>query len=215
MLDSNDRKRKPASVTSHTAALTTDQIKTLRRILEERGFEFQPKEYAMFSAKKGKLNVIVYQKGPKVLVQGRETGDFVRFTLEPEVLGEARLGYEEVLEPEMFSPHFGIDESGKGDYFGPLVVAGVFTDAAVTRHLIDAGIMDSKRIGSAARIRTLDAYALWAINRQTSLRLSANNLLADGTRSFSELLPETGAPQSTLNARSNRRSFNAGVLVKF
>jgi ribonuclease HIII len=73
------------------------------------------------------------------------------------VLGEARLGYEEVLEPEMFSPHFGIDESGKGDYFGPLVIAGVFTDAAVARHLIDAGIMDSKRIGSSARIRSLAA----------------------------------------------------------
>ncbi len=157
MLDSGGRKRKPAAVNSHTAALNTAQVETLRRILEERGFDFQEKEHAVFSAKKGKLNVTVYLKGPKVLVQGRETLDFVRFTLEPEVLGEARLGYEEVLEPEMFSPHFGIDESGKGDYFGPLVVAGVFTDASVTRHLIDAGIMDSKRIGSAARIRTLAA----------------------------------------------------------
>jgi ribonuclease HIII len=65
------------------------------------------------------------------------------------------LGYEDVHQPDMFEPHFGIDESGKGDYFGPLVIAGVYTNAASTRSLMDAGIMDSKRISSAKRIRTL------------------------------------------------------------
>jgi len=65
------------------------------------------------------------------------------------------LGYEEVNEPDMFSPHFGIDESGKGDFFGPLVVAGAYTDATSTRALMDAGVMDSKRITSAAKIAKL------------------------------------------------------------
>lgn len=142
---------------SHTAPLTTAQAETLRRVLEERGYEFEDKAHALFSARKGKLNVTVYQKGPKVLVQGRDTEDFVRFVLEPEVIGEARRGYEEVLEPDKFEPHFGIDESGKGDFFGPLVIAGVFTDAAIARRLIDMGIMDSKRVTSAARIRQLAA----------------------------------------------------------
>ncbi len=144
-------------MTSHTAALTPDQAEKLRELLGREGFEFQEKPHALFSAKKGKLNVTVYQKGPKVLVQGKETEDFVRFKLEPEILGEARLGYEEVLQPDMFEPHFGIDESGKGDFFGPLVIAGVFTDATIARQLLDAGIMDSKRIASAARIRKLAA----------------------------------------------------------
>jgi ribonuclease HIII len=125
--------------------------------LEDRGFDFENKDHALFSARKGKLSVTVYHKGPKVLVQGRETEDFIRFILEPEVLGEARLGYEEVLEPDRFEPHFGIDESGKGDYFGPLVIAGVYTNAEIARRLIDGGIMDSKRITSAARIRSLAA----------------------------------------------------------
>ena len=92
-----------------------------------------------------------------MLVQGKETEEFVQFTLEPEVLGEARLGYEEVHNPEMFEPHFGIDESGKGDYFGPLVIAGAYTDAESTRALIEAGVMDSKRIKSADRIKALTA----------------------------------------------------------
>jgi ribonuclease HIII len=144
-------------VTSYTAPLTTAQATALRRVLEGQSYDFETKPHSLFAARKGKLNVTVYQKGPKVLVQGKGTEDFVRFTLEPEVLGEARLGYEEILEPERFAPHFGIDESGKGDFFGPLVVAGVFTDAAIARHLIDAGVMDSKRVTSAARIRQLAA----------------------------------------------------------
>lgn len=142
---------------SHTAPLTPAQVELLRAALERQGFDFESKPHALFSGRKGKLNVTVYQKGPKVLVQGKDTEDFVRFTLEPEIIGEARLGYEEVLEPDKFAPHFGIDESGKGDYFGPLVIAGAYTDATIARRLIDAGIMDSKRVTSPARIRKLAA----------------------------------------------------------
>ncbi len=142
-------------MTTHTAPLTSEQVATLRQVLQRQGYEFENKPYALFSARKGKLNVTVYEKGPKVLIQGKETEDFIRFTLEPEVTGIARLGYEEILEPDHFAPHFGIDESGKGDYFGPLVIAGAYTDAVIARRLIDAGIMDSKRVTSAARIRQL------------------------------------------------------------
>src|SRR6218665_82353 len=144
-------------MTSHTAAVTSEQAAKLRSVLERDGHDFQPKEYALFSAKKGKLNVTVYAKGPKVLIQGKETEDFIRFTLEPEIRGEAKLGYEEVLQPDMFAPHFGVDESGKGDFFGPLVIAGVYTDTKITRHLMNAAIIDSKRISSAAKIRQLAA----------------------------------------------------------
>src|SRR5437763_1371674 len=81
--------------------------------------------------------------------------EFVQFELEPKVLEEAKLGYEEVHSPEMFEPHFGIDESGKGDFFGPLVIAGVYVDGEIARKFLDAGIQDSKRIGSDKRIRDL------------------------------------------------------------
>ncbi len=142
-------------MTSHTATLTTAQVAKLREVLEEQAFEFIEKEHTIYAAKKGKLNVSVYQKGPKVLIQGKDTEDFIRFTLEPLVTGEAKLGYEEITDPEHFSPHFGIDESGKGDFYGPLVIAGVYTDAEITRHLIKSGIMDSKKITTPARIRQL------------------------------------------------------------
>jgi ribonuclease HIII len=133
-------------------------VAKLRKILEKRNFEFVPKQYTIFAAKKGKLNVSVYQKGPKVLIQGKETEDFIRFTLEPEVTGVAQLDYaEETDDTGHFSPHFGIDESGKGDFFGPLVIAGVYTDGEITRHLIKSGIMDSNRITTPAKIRKLAA----------------------------------------------------------
>jgi ribonuclease HIII len=142
-------------MTSHTAAITTLQAKKLRDLLVRMGFAFTEKPHALYAAKKDKLSISVYQKGPKVLFQGKGTREFIEFHFEPEILGKALLGYEEVHQPEMFEPHFGIDESGKGDYFGPLVIAGVYTDREITRRLMDAGIMDSKRISSAAKIRQL------------------------------------------------------------
>ena len=143
------------AVNSYTHALTRDQTSKLRTLLAESGFQFSAKQYTLFFAQKNNLSVAVYEKGPKVLVQGKGVEEFVQFELEPKILGEAKLGYEEVHSPEMFEPHFGVDESGKGDFFGPLVVAGVYIDRGIARKLIDAGVQDSKRIGSDARIRVL------------------------------------------------------------
>jgi len=140
------------ALTSYTHALSTSQAAKLRTLLEARGFEFQTKPYCLYAAAKSKVNVCVYEKGPKIVIQGKETEDFVTNLLEPEVLGEAKLGYEEVHHPEMFQPHIGVDESGKGDFFGPLVIAGVYVDGAVARRLRDVGAVDSKRISSDERI---------------------------------------------------------------
>jgi len=145
------------SLHTHTAPLTTDQAEKLRRVLHEQGFEFEEKPYMLYSARRDKLNIAVYEKGPKAVIQGRGLEEFITFVLEPEVLGEAKFGYEEVHSPELFEPHFGIDESGKGDFFGPLVVAGVYVDPALARAFRDAGVQDSKSIGSDKRIRDLAA----------------------------------------------------------
>src|SRR5438309_4860499 len=142
-------------VNSYTHPLTSEQAEKLRALLRERGFTFASKPYTIFFAQKEKLSVAVYEKGPKILLQGRGAEDFVKFVLEPEIFGEARLGYEEVHSPEMFEPHLGVDESGKGDFFGPLVIAGVYVDRGIARKLLDAGVVDSKRIGSDTRIRAL------------------------------------------------------------
>ena len=140
---------------SYTHPLSTDQAAKLRALLKDLGFEFAPRPYTLFFAQKNKLSVAVYEKGPKILLQGKGIEEFVQFELEPKILEQAKLGYEEVHSPEMFEPHFGIDESGKGDFFGPLVIAGVYVDREIARKFLDAGVQDSKRIGSDARIRAL------------------------------------------------------------
>ena len=81
---------------SYTHPLSLGQATKLRALLEQLGFEFSPKEYTLFFAQKNRLSVAVYEKGPKVLVQGRGVEEFVQFELEPKILGEAKLGYEEV-----------------------------------------------------------------------------------------------------------------------
>lgn len=129
----------------------------MKLLLREEGYKFESRPYTLYFAQKDKLTIAVYEKGPKVVIQGRGTEDFVKFRLEPEILGEAKLGYEEILNPEMFEPHFGIDESGKGDFFGPLVIAGAYIDRDLARHFQEIGVADSKRISSDRRIRDLAA----------------------------------------------------------
>src|SRR5436305_1660864 len=170
---------------SYTHPLSLGEVTKLRALLEKLGFEFSPKEYTLLFARKNKLSVAVYEKGPKVLVQGRNVEEFVQFELEPKVLGEAKLGYEEVHSPEMFEPHFGVDESGKGDFFGPLVISGVYVDRGIGRKLLDAGVVDSKRIGSDARIR-----ALADTIRKTSLGLVETVLI--GPAKYNELYQKFG-----------------------
>jgi ribonuclease HIII len=48
------------------------------------------------------------------------------------------------------TPHIGTDEAGKGDYFGPLVVAAVFADEVALARLPELGIRDSKRVTDSA-----------------------------------------------------------------
>jgi len=170
---------------SYTHLLTREQATKLRALLEELGFEFSPKEYKLFFAQKNRLSVAAYEKGPKVLVQGKGAEEFVQFELEPKILGEAKLGYEEVHLPEMFEPHFGVDESGKGDFFGPLVISGVYVDREIARKLLDARVVDSKRIASDARIR-----ALTQIIRKTAGGLVETVLI--GPPRYNELYEKLG-----------------------
>ena len=45
-----------------------------------------------------------------------------------------------------FIAHIGTDESGKGDFFGPLVIAGVLVDEKNAQYFHELGIKDSKKL---------------------------------------------------------------------
>jgi ribonuclease HIII len=48
--------------------------------------------------------------------------------------------------PSENEPHIGTDEAGKGDFFGPLVTAGVYVDERTARLLRTMGVRDSKLV---------------------------------------------------------------------
>lgn len=141
-------------LTSYTCKLTDEQAATLKAWLDARHYEFREVPYARFAAEKEKTNVVFYESG-KLVVQGKGTQEFVEFVLEPEILKQARLGYEAELNPDLLLPRIGVDESGKGDFFGPLCVAGVYINESVVKAWKEAGIRDSKNISSDKRISDL------------------------------------------------------------
>ena len=141
-------------LTSYTCKLSDAQAKALENCMRARDYKFRDVPYARFAGTKPDLNVVFYQSG-KLVLQGKGTQEFIEFVLEPEILQEARLGYEAVLNPELLHPRLGVDESGKGDFFGPLCIAGVYVNESVIKAWQDAGIRDSKNISSDKRIKEL------------------------------------------------------------
>jgi len=139
-------------LTSYTTNLSSNQADALKTLLQARNYQFREVPYARFAAEKEKTNVVFYESG-KLVVQGKGTQDFVEFVLEPEVLKQAKLGYESVLNPEILLPRLGVDESGKGDFFGPMCAAGVYMNESMIKAWKEAGVRNSKNIGSDKRIR--------------------------------------------------------------
>ncbi len=115
----------------------------LKEGLKAQGFTLSEPVYTLFQAKKPGLSCTLYSSG-KLVVQGKQMQEFVEFYLEPEILGSFTYGYEEhALD---LSPHIGVDESGKGDYFGPLCIAGVYANEEQIRNLSKIGVKDSKQL---------------------------------------------------------------------
>lgn len=56
-------------------------------------------------------------------------------------------------------PIIGTDESGKGDYFGPLVSAGVYVDEQSVKDLIEYGIKDSKKLSDSKNLELAQEVA--------------------------------------------------------
>lgn len=141
-------------LTLYTCKLTNDQGAALHAWLRDHGYKFREVPYARFAAERDKTGIVFYESS-KLVVQGKGTQEFVEFVLEPEILKQARLGYEAVLNPELLLPRLGVDESGKGDFFGPLCIAGVYINESIVKAWADSGIRDSKTVGSDRRIQEL------------------------------------------------------------
>lgn len=119
----------------------------LHKDLNEMGYTFSKPPYTIFQAKKSNVSCTFYESG-KFVVQGKGMDEFIEFYLEPQILKTFSFTHAPVLDltKHSFDERIGIDESGKGDFFGPLCVAGVYGGKSEIERLAKMGVRDSKEI---------------------------------------------------------------------
>ncbi|MHB8585366.1 MAG: ribonuclease HIII [Thermoplasmatota archaeon] len=136
----------------------------LRQILSDRRYHFEKRPNAVFLARGPGATVTLYGTG-KILITGPDAEAVSRLLIPA---GAARVTPEDAIyggspEPgeressirghDLFveGSRLGTDESGKGDYFGPLVVAGVaIPNEDAEAALVRARVRDSKTVADSA-----------------------------------------------------------------
>ncbi len=118
----------------------------LRESLERDGYQFKQPLYTQWSASGPGVSVTLYENG-KLLVQGKHADDFAITYLDEvdDVFDQKGVAAED----RVAEPIIGTDESGKGDYFGPLVVAAFLVEPDDVPVLRTLGVRDSKLVPDA------------------------------------------------------------------
>ncbi len=214
---------------SFTYPLTPAQQKTLGRILRDGNYLPITVPHTVVAVEADRCNVSLYKSG-KCLIQGKGAEDFVTFVLEPLVLQSVGLGYEDVLNPEISQPHFGVDESGKGDFFGPLVIAAAYVDASLVEPMRKLDVKDSKKITSDKKAlglgrelrkllgprQTLVKIGPQAYNRLYAKMRNVNTLLAWGharaIENMLDVLPD--CPRAVADQFGNERLIKNALMKK-
>lgn len=170
----------------YTIDLSATEARALKKKLQERaGYEPAAREYTEFCFSGPKVNVAYYAKRGKLVVQGSGADEFLEFVM----LIDPKTGVSSVKKPTASrvdqSPHFGVDESGKGDYFGPLVIAGVYSDERTAEALVKLGCKDSKTIPDDKKIAAIAAKIM-------QLPGIAYEVVCIGPKRYNELYTEFG-----------------------
>lgn len=142
-----------SSFQKHTSKIeqnALEEITKVRNLLQKDGYivdEPTKKQYNYeinINVGKDKLKFLVYfgKKGIKSVLQGNINSVLYK-KLDSLINSKLNFHSEEITEPESY---IGSDESGKGDFFGPLVVAAFAFDSGVRENLSDLNIKDSKEL---------------------------------------------------------------------
>ncbi|NQU40436.1 MAG: ribonuclease HIII [Lentisphaerae bacterium] len=179
-----------AAKNSYSYKLTSEQQDTLEALLRSGNYRPIRVEHTRIAVELPTCNISLYKSGT-CLVQGKGAAEFVEFTLEPLVLMAAGLGYEDILNPEATAPHMGVDESGKGDFFGPIVIVSAYIDPALAETMRKMDVKDSKQITSDKKaLRLGEELRNLLGNRHSVVKIgpSAYNRLYSKMRSVNTLL---------------------------
>lgn len=197
----------PNAKTVYTLALTEEQMEKLEEICDRRCYGYYEVEHARFGFKApiAQVNIVAYKSG-KVVIQGKGTEEFVRDTLEAEVTGTPKLGYEEFHHPEYYELHAGVDEAGKGDFFGPLVSCCVIADGDMIRQWVEEGVKDSKTMTdrSIMRLERIITKTKGVVVERTLARMSRYN----------DMMAKPGANLNKLLAWYHSRSIQAALAKR-
>ena len=170
-----------AKKNSYTFVLDKEQQESLKTMLQMGNYRPKQVPHTVIAVEAESCNINLYKSG-KCLIQGKGAEDFVIFYMEPNVLQGASIGYEDVLDPERNAPHMGIDESGKGDYFGALVTCAAYINQDIAKKMDEIGVKDCKKLTDKAvffigsKIRGLlgsNRYKIVSIGPETYNRLYA------------------------------------------
>ncbi len=129
-----------------TAKLDRDRAEGIRRAMEGGGWTFDPRppEHALWAARLTGVRAVMYGSG-KLVLQGKDAP-----LAAEEYLGSG--GEDDGPAEATFTgvrlkvPTAGSDETGKGDFLGPLVVAAAFVRPGQEALLAEYGVRDSKQM---------------------------------------------------------------------
>jgi ribonuclease HIII len=128
------------------------QIKQLKELIKKSGIDTDSiitKEYnhefnAVDGKQKIKIQLFFGKKGLKKIIQGDANSNLFKTISKITCQQQSLNLMDEInIEPDQY---IGSDEVGKGDFFGPLVVAAVYVDNESKSLLTSIGIRDSKDI---------------------------------------------------------------------
>ena len=119
------------------------QAEKIKQLLSSKEAIFDVIQYSVWRAKTSSFQATYYTSG-KFLIQGKDVSSVVSEI--ENLLGLSSSIQKKEEQSCSYSKYIGTDESGKGDFFGPLVVAGVQVDESNKQKFIDMGIKDSKKL---------------------------------------------------------------------
>lgn len=129
------------------------RARDLERRLTERAFTFRSAPHALLSAKGEGVVATLYTSG-KLVVQGEDPESFLLSFVDGAIPQPRKESAAATGAPQLTGEAVvGSDESGKGDYFGPLVVAAVRLDPELERKLAGGEVRDCKQMTDEAVLR--------------------------------------------------------------
>lgn len=206
---------------------TSKQEEIKEFILKNFNAALFPKQYAFWEIKNKDFTATFYNSG-KFVIQGKNFellfDKLTEAFMEIQEKGKEKKSKEKDL-PLLELPYIGTDESGKGDFFGPLVVAGVMVDEKNKQLFIDMGIKDSKKlkdeqmIKMAQQIQKNSVFSIVSISNERYNELyinfrNLNKLLAWGHARVIENILDKKHCECALSDKFGDESLILNALMK-